>query len=154
LCSERINALKGKQEDKTQVQSEEPEEEKEVEVIQTGGDDNIEINPDICTVNLDKNGETGYLDDEPGINELIDLYYQNPQDTSIQQKIDNYYRHRPPKKYFLVYNDGTHNIYINCLLQSVVQYCDFNIIIFNKKSGFKRNKIKIKKYLNKNRNEI
>jgi hypothetical protein len=81
LCSERINALKGKQEDKTEAQSEEPEEEeKEVEVIQTGGDDNIEIQPDICTVNLNKNGETNYLDDEPGINELIDLYFDGDYD--------------------------------------------------------------------------
>jgi hypothetical protein len=48
------------------------DEEKEVEVS--------EINPDICTVNLDKNGETNYLDDEPGINELIDLYFDGDYD--------------------------------------------------------------------------
>lgn len=87
LCSERINALKGKSEaeDKgeTEAQVEEPEpeeEEKEVEVMQTGGDDKIEIKPDICTINLDKNGETNYLNDEPGINELIDLYFDGDYD--------------------------------------------------------------------------
>lgn len=81
LCSERINALKGKgeAEDKGETQAEEPEE-KEVEVMQTGGDDKIEIKPDICTVNLDKNGETNYLNDEPGINELIDLYFDGDYD--------------------------------------------------------------------------
>jgi GR25 family glycosyltransferase involved in LPS biosynthesis len=70
------------------------------------------------------------VDEKPASEELIDLYYQNPQDTSILNKIDNYYR--SPKKYFLVYNDGTHNTHINNLLQSVVKYSDFNIIIFNK----------------------
>jgi len=85
LCSERINALKGKSEaeDKgeTKAQAEEPqEEEKEVEVIQTDDKEMIEIHPDICTINLDKNGETSYLDDEPGINELIDLYFDGDYD--------------------------------------------------------------------------
>lgn len=92
LCSERINALKGKQntdednevenEDKSKAEEDKKpeEEEKEVEVIQTGGDEKIEIHPDICTVNLDKNGETNYLDDEPGINELIDLYFDGDYD--------------------------------------------------------------------------
>jgi len=78
LCSERINALKGKQEDKSEADKDE-EEEKEVEVKETG-DNKIEIHPDICTVNLDKNGETNYLDDEPGINELIDLYFDGDYD--------------------------------------------------------------------------
>ena len=80
LCSERINALKGKQydEDKSEAgdkseKSEKSEsEEKEVEVS--------EIKPDICTINLDKNGETNYLNDEPGINELIDLYFDGDYD--------------------------------------------------------------------------
>jgi hypothetical protein len=70
LCSERINALKGKSESEDEGYS--VDEEKEVEVS--------EINPDICTVNLDKNGETNYLDDEPGINELIDLYFDGDYD--------------------------------------------------------------------------
>jgi hypothetical protein len=70
LCSERINALKGKSESEDKSYS--VDEEKEVEVS--------EINPDICTVNLDKNGETNYLDDEPGINELIDLYFDGDYD--------------------------------------------------------------------------
>jgi hypothetical protein len=78
LCSERINALKGKQQDKSEADKDE-EEEKEVEVKETG-DNKIEIHPDICTVNLDKNGETNYLDDEPGINELIDLYFDGDYD--------------------------------------------------------------------------
>jgi hypothetical protein len=76
LCSERINALKGKSEsedkDEDEDKSHSVDEEKEVEVS--------EINPDICTVNLDKNGETNYLDDEPGINELIDLYFDGDYD--------------------------------------------------------------------------
>jgi len=84
LCSERINALKGKQDENQETTPEYKnkveEEEKEVEVIQTGGDETIEIHPDICTVNLDKNGDTNYLDDEPGINELIDLYFDGDYD--------------------------------------------------------------------------
>jgi hypothetical protein len=81
LCSERIKALKGKQEEtEDKGEAEEEEKEKEVEVVQSGGDETIEIHPDICTVNLDKNGETNYLDDEPGINELIDLYFDGDYD--------------------------------------------------------------------------
>ena len=71
-------------------------------------------------------------DEKPASNELIDLYYKNPQDTHIFKKIDNYYNPKPQQKYFLVYNDGTHNEHVNRLLQSVVQYSDFNSIIFNK----------------------
>lgn len=83
LCSERINALKGKQDDEEEEdkskaeEEEEQEEEKEVEVAEN---DSIEIKPDICTINLDKNGETNFLDDEPGINELIDLYFDGDYD--------------------------------------------------------------------------
>ena len=79
LCSERINALKGKQEDKEDEEKEDisEAEEKEVEVY---GDETVEIKPDICTINLDKNGEKNYLDDEPGINELIDLYFDGDYD--------------------------------------------------------------------------
>jgi hypothetical protein len=82
LCSERINALKGKSEaeDKGGDEGAIEAEDKEVEVIQTDDKDMIEIHPDICTVNLDKNGETNYLDDEPGINELIDLYFDGDYD--------------------------------------------------------------------------
>ena len=75
LCSERINALKGKQDDEEDEEKE--AEEKEVEVY---GDETVEIKPDICTINLDKNGETNFLDDEPGINELIDLYFDGDYD--------------------------------------------------------------------------
>jgi hypothetical protein len=62
LCSERINALKGKLDES---------------VVQ---DEYEESQQDICSVNLDKNGETNYLDDEPGINELIDLYFDGEYD--------------------------------------------------------------------------
>jgi hypothetical protein len=74
FCSERINALKGKQDEE---EDEQEAEEKEVEVY---GDETVEIKPDICTINLDKNGETNFLDDEPGINELIDLYFDGDYD--------------------------------------------------------------------------
>lgn len=49
---------------------------------QSGGDGNeqITIHPEICSVNLDKNGETNYLNEEPGINELIDLYFDGDYD--------------------------------------------------------------------------
>jgi len=55
ICSERIEALQGSNE-------------------------SSEINPSICDVNIDKNGETMYLDEEPGIQELIDLYYDHDYD--------------------------------------------------------------------------
>jgi hypothetical protein len=80
LCSERINALKGKKDDEEEKQDKSEPEEKEVEVFKADEDDTIEIKPDICTINLDKNGETNYLDDEPGINELIDLYFDGDYD--------------------------------------------------------------------------
>jgi hypothetical protein len=67
LCSERINALKG---DSTSNFEEGTFEEEE----------KIEIHPDVCEINLDKNGETNYLNDEPGINEFIDLYFDGDYD--------------------------------------------------------------------------
>jgi len=39
------------------------------------GNEQITIHPEVCSLNLDKNGETNYLNEEPGINELIDLYF-------------------------------------------------------------------------------
>jgi hypothetical protein len=63
------------------------EEESMVEVIhdQDGGQETesekkISIHPEICSVNLDKNDETNYLDEEPGIHELIDLYFDGEYD--------------------------------------------------------------------------
>jgi len=98
LCSERIDALKGKapeksndDEEKADELNEEVEDANEVvganEVVdaneveeQKGGEENITIHPEICSVNLDKNGETNYLNEEPGINELIDLYFDGDYD--------------------------------------------------------------------------
>jgi hypothetical protein len=87
LCSERINALKGKQEETEETKkTEDVEKEAEIKEIEQTGDydykygETIEIHPDICSVNLDKNGETNYLNDEPGINELIDLYFDGDYD--------------------------------------------------------------------------
>jgi hypothetical protein len=53
-----------------------------VEEEQSGGDSNeqITIHPEICSVNLDRNGETNYLNEEPGINELIELYFDGDYD--------------------------------------------------------------------------
>ena len=61
ICSERIDALQGS-------------------VNNIGSTEEDEIHPSICDVNMDKNGETMYLDEEPGIQELIDLYYDNDYD--------------------------------------------------------------------------
>jgi hypothetical protein len=47
---------------------------------QDGGQKKISIHPEICSVNLDKNDETNYLDEEPGIHELIDLYFDGEYD--------------------------------------------------------------------------
>jgi len=77
LCSERINSLKGKSNMGEIVEEYgEGEEDGEGE----DGEEKITIQPDICTVNLDKNGETNYLNEEPGINELIDLYFDGDYD--------------------------------------------------------------------------
>lgn len=125
LCSEKINALQGKnpiilddieedmepveeptsslvepneetplaqdasKEETHVVESEVPKEEttvaKEESTIeeihsQDGGQKKISIHPEICSVNLDKNNETNYLDEEPGIHELIDLYFDGEYD--------------------------------------------------------------------------
>lgn len=85
LCSERIDALKGKESEKVnddEEKADEPEavDENKVEEIQKGGQEKITIHPEICSVNLDKNGETNYLNEEPGINELIDLYFDGDYD--------------------------------------------------------------------------
>jgi len=94
LCSERIEALKGKgldvvpekenedEEKADEVKEEEEKDENKVEEVkeQKGGEEKITIHPEICSVNLDKNGETNYLNEEPGINELIDLYFDGDYD--------------------------------------------------------------------------
>ena len=77
LCSERIDALKGKEleeEPETETKTEEKEPETEEP------DEKITIHPEICSVNMDKHGEPNNLDEEPGINELIDLYYDGDYD--------------------------------------------------------------------------
>jgi hypothetical protein len=84
LCSERIDALKGKgleseNEVKEKIDDEDENKVEEIEV-QKGGEEKITIHPEICSVNLDKNGETNYLNEEPGINELIDLYFDGDYD--------------------------------------------------------------------------
>jgi hypothetical protein len=87
LCSERIDALKGKapeksndDEEKADELNEEVEDVNELVEEQKGGEEKITIHPEICSVNLDKNGETNYLNEEPGINELIDLYFDGDYD--------------------------------------------------------------------------
>lgn len=90
LCSERIDALKGKELDVAEENANydevkekidyEDENENKVEEVQKGGEEKITIHPEICSLNLDKNGETNYLNEEPGINELIDLYFDGDYD--------------------------------------------------------------------------
>jgi hypothetical protein len=80
LCSERIDALKGKGLDVAEEKENDDEDENKIEEVQKGADEKITIHPEICSVNLDKNGETNYLNEEPGINELIDLYFDGDYD--------------------------------------------------------------------------
>jgi hypothetical protein len=69
LCSERINALKGSIDKVNNSDYEDGD-----------NDEKITIHPDICNVNLDNNNETINLNDEPGINELIELYFDEDYD--------------------------------------------------------------------------
>ena len=86
LCSERIKALNGGPiEDLSQFEendeSEDPTESGEQNEDVRGNDkDKIKIHPELCNVNLDKNEETKYLAEEPGINELLDLYFDSDYD--------------------------------------------------------------------------
>ena len=84
LCSERVDALKGKgleNEDEVKEKIDDEDEYKVEEIEeQKGGQEKITIHPEICSVNLDKNGESNYLNEEPGINELIDLYFDGDYD--------------------------------------------------------------------------
>lgn len=57
ICDNRINALKRGQEKNT--------------------DTEINIHPKMCTMNVNASGETKTLEEEPGIPELMDLYYDN-----------------------------------------------------------------------------
>lgn len=59
LCGERISALRGASSD-----------------LENGLDKDITIHPEICSINMDKST----LEDEPGIPELIDLYYDDDYD--------------------------------------------------------------------------
>ena len=72
LCSERVNALKGVANDTVSFEDE----------YQEGGseDEKIVIHPDVCSVNLDETENVKNLTDEPGIIELIDLYFDDNYD--------------------------------------------------------------------------
>ena len=63
LCGERIKALRGTSSD---LEND----------LENGLDKDITIHPEICTINMDKST----LEDEPGIPELIDLYYDDDYD--------------------------------------------------------------------------
>ena len=63
LCGERINALRGTSSD---LEND----------LENGLDKDITIHPEICAINMDKST----LEDEPGIPELIDLYYDDDYD--------------------------------------------------------------------------
>lgn len=58
ICENRINALKSKGKD----------------------DSNMVLNPKLCTMNINDRGETKSLEDEPGIPELKQLYYDDNYD--------------------------------------------------------------------------
>lgn len=62
ICSERIDALKGNQD------------------IRNMSNDDITIKPNICLFNLDNQGNTKSLSQEPGIPELEILYYDDQYD--------------------------------------------------------------------------
>jgi hypothetical protein len=119
LCSERIDALKGKGLEQEKVNDDEEksdetevkeEHENKVEE-QKGGEEKITIHPEICSVNLDKNGETNYLNEEPGITELIDLYFDGDYDyktgkflgmtTETEKKFQEDLR-----RFYLAFTDG------------------------------------------------
>jgi hypothetical protein len=63
LCGERINALRGASSD---LEND----------LENGLDKDITIHPEICSINMAKST----LEDEPGIPELIDLYYDDDYD--------------------------------------------------------------------------
>ena len=63
LCGERISALRGASSD---LEND----------LENGLDKDITIHPEICSINMDKST----LEDEPGIPELIDLYYDDDYD--------------------------------------------------------------------------
>jgi len=69
LCGERIDALKGKQDFEFLKHDNEIDEKEK-----------MNIKPEICYVHMNKNGELENLEDEPGISELIDLYYDSDYD--------------------------------------------------------------------------
>ena len=58
ICNNRINSLK-KGQDYNKI----------------GDDGIISLNPDFCSINLNSSGETKRLEEEPGITELAELYY-------------------------------------------------------------------------------
>jgi len=62
ICDNRINALQNKH-------SLEPD---------TNG--NISVGPKVCSINIDDNGKEKDLEDEPGIPELMELYYDDNYD--------------------------------------------------------------------------
>jgi hypothetical protein len=62
ICDERINSLRGEQK------------------FEPDNNGNITIKPNVCSMNLDDTGSQKYLDDEPGIPELEELYYDDEYD--------------------------------------------------------------------------
>jgi len=101
LCSERIDTLTGsgeqdggeedrnKEEDRDEEEGMEEEDDGEEHVgeereregeKEKDASKTIKVNPDICSIHMDAQGETMYLSEEPGIAELIDLYYDSDYD--------------------------------------------------------------------------
>lgn len=62
ICEERINSLQNKQ------------------TLHPDADGNISVGPQVCNMNIGDDGELENLDDEPGIPELEELYYDDNYD--------------------------------------------------------------------------
>jgi hypothetical protein len=60
ICDNRINSLKNKQ-----------------EFSNTSSDNEVNINPRVCSINLNDFGNVKTLEEEPGIHELMELYYDD-----------------------------------------------------------------------------
>jgi hypothetical protein len=77
ICENRINALKPQPLKKVEPNPNvEPQQQPKVEE----DSESIVLNPKICSININEKGETKNLEDEPGIPELKELYYDDNYD--------------------------------------------------------------------------
>jgi hypothetical protein len=114
ICEKRINSLKrGMPNDLSEASS-------------------FTIHPTVCSINITKSGELKDLEDEPGIPELMDLYfddkYENGKFTGMSEKTEKVYR-EDLKIFYDVFSDKS------VPFDKIVRFSDIKLRNFRKQNN-------------------